>query len=66
MEQRRNDELRETVLDFINAKAQARDEAALVWLLQRTILALVSLYPHETGPDMIRHHVNQVLPTDGS
>lgn len=66
MEQRRNDELRETVLDFINAKAEVRDEAALVWMLQRTILALVSIYLHETGPGMIRHQVDQVLPKEGS
>ena len=63
---RRNDELRETVLGFINAKAQARDEAALVWMLQRTILALLNVYPQETGPGMIRHHVNQVLPEGAS
>lgn len=66
MEQRRNDELRETVLGFITSKAQTRDEAALVWLLQRTILALLSLYPSETGPGMIRRHVNQVLPEEAS
>ena len=66
MEQRRNDELRETVLGFINSKARTRDEAALVWMLQRTIVALLSIYPHETGPGMIRHHIDQVLPEGGS
>jgi len=61
-----NDELRETVLGFITSKTQTRDEAALVWLLQRTVLALLSIYPRETGPGMIRHHVNRVLPEEGS
>ncbi len=55
-------ELRERVLDFINAKAEARDEPALVWLLQRTVIALVELYPPERAAETVRHHVDQALP----
>lgn len=66
MEQRRNDELRESVLAFINSKVQARDEAALVWMLQRTILALLNIYPADVGVRMIRRHVDQVLPAGTS
>ncbi len=55
-------QLREMVLDFISAKAQARDEAALVWLLQRTVVALVTIYPPETAAQTVRHYVDQALP----
>ena len=55
-------DLREIVADFIAAKAQLRDEAALVWLLQRTVATLLSLYPRETAAAEIRRRVNQILP----
>ncbi len=55
-------ELREMVLDFINVKAEARDEPALVWLLQRTVIALVMLYPPESVSETVWHHVDQALP----
>ncbi len=55
-------ELRERVLGFINTKAEARDEAALVWLLQRTAIALLELYPPESAAETVRHHVGQALP----
>lgn len=58
----RDNELREMVADFIAAKAQARDEAALVWLLQRTLAALLTLYPRERAAGEIRRHLNQILP----
>jgi hypothetical protein len=61
VEVRRNDELRESVSAFINSKVEARDEAALVWLLQRTVFALREVYPADRGAKMIRRHVDQVL-----
>ena len=54
-------ELRQMVLDFINAKAHVRDEAALVWLLQRTVAALLTLYPPERASGEIHRHLNQIL-----
>jgi len=58
----RDNALREMVADFIAAKAQALDEAALVWLLQRTVAALLTLYPRGRAAGEIRRHVNQILP----
>lgn len=58
----RENELREIVADFIAAKAQARDEAALVWLLQRTVATLLTLYPRGTAAGEIRRRVDQILP----
>lgn len=57
----RDNALREMVADFIAAKAQALDEAALVRLLQRTLAALLTLYPRERAAGEIRRHVNQIL-----
>ena len=57
----RDNALREMVADFIAAKAQVRDEAALVWLLQRTVAALLTLYPPKRASEEIRRHVNQML-----
>ena len=54
--------LREMVADFIAEKAQLRDEAALVWLLQRTVATLLTLYPPERASEEIRRRVNQILP----
>lgn len=58
----RDDALREIVADFIASRAQALDEAALVWLLQRTVAALLTLYPRERAAGEIRRHLNQILP----
>lgn len=55
-------QLRETVINFIRAKAQSRDEAALVWLLQRTAVTLMTIYPPETAAQTVRDHVDQALP----
>jgi hypothetical protein len=58
----RDNALREMVADFIAAKAHVRDEAALVWLLQRTVATLLTLYPRERASEEIRRRVNQILP----
>lgn len=60
-EKPRDHALRELASDFIAARANARDEAALVWLLQRTVAALLTLYPKERAAAEIRRHVNQIL-----
>lgn len=57
----RENAVRNIVADYIAAKAQARDEPALVWLLQRTVAALMSLYPRERAAAEIRRQVNQIL-----
>ncbi len=58
---RRDNQLREVVADYIAAKAHVRDEAALVWLLQRTVAALLTLYPPERASGEIHRHLNQIL-----
>ncbi len=54
--------LRQAVSDFIDLKLQGRDEAALVWLLQRTIHALLQLYPPKNAAQEIRRRVEKMLP----
>ncbi len=54
-------ELRNKCLDFITASTLTRDEAGLVWLLQKTVLALREL----VSPDQILHRVRQILPEEG-
>jgi DNA polymerase III delta subunit len=54
--------LRQAVSDFIDLKLQGRDEAALVWLLQRTIHALLQLYPPKNAAQEIRRRVEEMLP----
>jgi len=54
--------LRQGVSDFIDLKLQERDEAALVWLLQRTIHALLQLYPPKKAAQEIRRRVEEMLP----
>ena len=54
--------LRQGVSDFIDLKLQERDEAALVWLLQRTIHALLQLYPPKKAAQEVRRRVEEMLP----
>ena len=54
--------LRQAVSDFIGMKLQGRDEAALVWLLQRTIHALLQLYPPKKAAQEVRRRVEEMLP----
>jgi len=54
--------MRQAVSDFIDLKLEARDEAALVWLLQRTIHALLQLYPAKNAAREIRRRVEEMLP----
>jgi len=54
--------LRQAVSDFIDLKLQERDEAALVWLLQRTIHALLQLYPPKKAAQEIRRRVEEMVP----
>lgn len=57
----RDNAIREVVADFVAAKAQALDEAALVWLLQRTVAALLTQYPRKRAAGEMRRHMNQVM-----
>jgi len=54
--------LRQGVSDFIDLKLKERDEAALVWLLQRTIHALLQLYPPKKAAQEVRRRVEEMLP----
>ena len=54
--------LRQAVSDYIDLKVQVRDEAALVWLLQRTIHALLQVYPPKKAAQEIRRRIDEMLP----
>jgi len=54
--------LRQGVSDFIDLKLKERDEAALVWLLQRTIHTLLQLYPPKKAAQEVRRRVEEMLP----
>jgi hypothetical protein len=54
--------LRQAVSDFIDLKIRVRDEAALIWLLQRTIHALLQLHPTKKAAQKIRRRIEEMLP----
>lgn len=56
-----DEQLRNSVSEWIERKARAKDEAALVWALQRVIYALTQCYPSDTAGQLIRKAVNDVL-----
>ncbi len=57
----RDNAIREVAADFIAAKAQALDEAALVWLLQGTVAALLTQYPGKRAAGEMRRESSSGL-----
>jgi hypothetical protein len=55
----REGDLREMVVQFIAAKVQGRDEAALTWLLQRVVMALSDI---GVAHERILRRVRETLP----
>ena len=51
--------LRQMCSDFVVLKIQARDDACLVWLLQRVVIGLTLI---GVDPDLIRERVSVMLP----
>ena len=49
---------------WIVARVVDRDEALLVWLLQRTVFALVSFYGPQARAEILQH-VEVMLPAPG-
>lgn len=51
-------DLREATVNFVQTARERRDQAALVWVLQRTVYALTDL----VSPDTILRRVIEILP----